>query len=282
MAEPTSAEIEQQINAIQPPAGPETPQAPETPAQPAQTPEPVQPGQGEPEPQGQPPSDVPAQGAQVETPAAVPSELEKLMREKGINDPNMIAKIYHDLEADHTRKSQELARLRQENAQPTPQAPQPEPLNREALNQRFVEDLAKDPVGTMAKLVDVLASEKVRPFEETRKEGLLNSEIIRLSTSPDTAQTFNLKQVQDEMKVVVAEDPAYLDNLPRKLATLHDIALGRLVRRGFTVNATKKQIPAQNPVPEGGPSKAAAPQVFDEKKASAAELEAHINSLAQG
>jgi hypothetical protein len=280
MSDPTSAEIEQQILALQNPAGTE-PQA-QPAAQPAQTqpPEPVQSGQGEPEPQGQPSSDVPAQGTQVETPAAVPTELDKLMKEKGITDPNLVAKMYHDLQADHTRKSQELAKLRaQEGTQPTTPQPAMHPAGMEELNAKFVEDLAKNPLATIAKVVDALAGEKVKPFEATQKQALLDKEIIRLSTSPETAHTFNLKQVQDEMKIVAQEDPTYLDNLPKKLLTLHDSALGRLVRRGFTVNAPKTQIPSQTPPPEGGANKPSPAQTIDVKKASAAELEAYINSL---
>lgn len=277
----TSADIEAQINAM----AAETPQ----PSQASVQEQPViatapdaQPGKADKEVQlGQVLSDPSKTVAgQGETKPAEPQAIDALMAEKNVTDPNLIAKMYKDLQSDYTRKAQELAELRKRESvvqQQTQTQPQVNPLD--SMNQQFVNDLAQNPLGTLSKLVDALAAEKVKPFEATRKEAVLNAKVVELSTSPDTGKTFNLKPVQDEIRKVYSENPAMLDNLPATLSLVHDIALGRLARKGFTVNAQIAPVQGQEPVPVEGRNKPTQ-TTLDIRKASSAELEAYINNLA--
>lgn len=217
---------------------------------------------------------------QIETKPAEPKAIDALMAEKNVTDPNLIAKMYKDLQSDYTKKAQELAELRKrESAVQQPTQTQPQVNSLDDINQQFVNDLAQNPIGTIAKLVNAVAAEKVKPFEETRKEAVLNAKVVELSTSPDTGKTFNLKPVQDEIRQVYSENPAMLDNLPATLSLVHDIALGRLARKGFTVNAQIAPVQGQEPVPVEGRNKPTQ-TTLDIRKASSAELEAYINNLA--
>ena len=70
-----------------------------------------------------------------------------------------------------------------------------------------------------------------------------------------SAAAVALKPVQDEIRQVYSENPAMLDNLPATLSLVHDIALGRLARKGFTVNAQVAPVQGQEPVPVEGRNK---------------------------
>jgi hypothetical protein len=221
---------------------------------------------------------------QIVTPPEDKVTFEQLKAKTGIVDADALAASFQEAQRKITQQAEELKKLKSPAAPAptpgTPATPATPPIDREAANARFVEELAKDPIRTIAKLVNVITESKIEPLAEDRKNTLLQKEVIRLATAPDTAATFNAPEVHDEMKKVCEENPIYLTDLPKNLSTVHDIAIGRLVRRGVVVGASKP-IPGQVPVPEPGSQKPVAPQALDPKKASAAELEALINSLAR-
>jgi hypothetical protein len=276
MTEQTSADIEQQINAVksatQPPNG-----------QVVTVVAPVSTGQAEVPIQvpAQTSADVVSTPAQVEQKTAEQVTAETIAKEQTSSSPTEIERSYAELRKKFTQTAMENAKLRAQTAQPQPINAEPTPApaaNMDEINRRFVEDLSRNPIETLAKVVKALNQEDLKPFAETQKQAKLNEEIIRLSTSADTAQTFNLKQVQDEIKKVIEENPNYLDNLPQNLATAHDIALGRLARRGFQVNVPQTVI-SQSPVPVEGRNKSLPATVIDPKGMTAAQLEAQINAL---
>lgn len=166
----------------------------------------------------QPQEQVPVQVVQQLEPSVQPT-FEELKAKKHIQTPEELAKIYAALERDYSRKSQELAK-RQETTQPIPTE---QPLAYEEYSQRFKEDYENDPLGTMAKLVQVLN----QPLLEKQKESDLEREVLRLSGSPNTAD-FNLPEMQEEMQKVVNERPFMKGNLSVHLQDAYWIAKGRL------------------------------------------------------
>lgn len=234
------------------------------------------------ESQVKPSADV-AQAAQVEQKTEEVKALDALMKEKGITDPNTIAKMYKDLQSEFTRKSQELSRLKNQEVQSQQQS-LPVNNNMDAANQAFVNDFVANPLLAIAKLTEAISVERIKteinPLREAHKTAILNDKIIQLSTSPETATTFNLKPVQDEIRKVIEEDPTMLDNLPNKLSIAHDIALGRLARKGFTVNAnTQTAISGQVPTPEASRGRSVEIGTVDTSKMTSKQLEEYIRTI---
>jgi hypothetical protein len=195
------------------------------------------------QPQGQIPTAQPQ--AQNEPASAPAVTFEQLQQKSGVPNPDVLAQNYANLRKEFERKSQELAQLRRAETTPQqPVTPQPQPVSDiDSMNQAFVNDLAKNPMGTIAAVVKAIAEQQTKPLYEQQKEVRLRNELMRLSSSPTTA-TFNLPEVQAEIQNVFKENPSYQGDMAENLETAYTLALGRLARKGTVVGQAPQRIAA--------------------------------------
>ena len=195
--------------------------------------------------QGQPPE---AQPQVQNEPGVATTTFEQLQQKSGVKSPDDLATNFINLQREFSRKSQELAQARRtETVQPQPVA-QPQPIvnDKERMNQAFVTDLAQDPLGTIAAVVSQLNQRDFKPFVEQQKDTALKNELIRLSSSPTTA-SFNLPEVQAEIKNVLTERPEYLSDLAGNMDILYTLAMGKLARNGVALSTQSPNRVVQNP-----------------------------------
>ncbi len=72
---------------------------------------------------------------------------------------------YNELRREFTRKSQELAQMKRQQ-QPPQQQGQGQQVNQEALNNQFWQEFQNDPVNALFRVVDAMAGQKVRQYQD--------------------------------------------------------------------------------------------------------------------
>lgn len=174
-------------------------------------------------------------------PALTDEKLQEFIEKKHIapQDTYKVVEMYKNLEREFSKKSQELASLKR--IAPTEQAYQQPvqpvspitglPYTNNDTNAQLLEDLQQNPIVTMRKIAELAYGSQVSQLSETINEQRLHNTVVKLSTSPDTAE-FNLPVVQEEIKAIISERPEMGQNLSENLATLNDLAIGRLYRTG--------------------------------------------------
>ena len=234
----------------------------------------------------------PPKEAQVEKPKEVPSTtvqegktdkeqekeqkgvFEELKEKKGLQSVDELAKSYVELEKGFTRKSQELADLKKKEQFHTPAVTDsyygetPE----ESANRLFREKWDRNPIGTLIDVQNII----LKPVRDTTRQIELRNEIVRLSSSPQTAD-FNLPEVQQEIKKIVEENPdKYSENLIDNLEDLYWISKGRLGTR--SQGTSQERVTPRTP-PVEGTSKPVPEEPFNQWTASEDELLSTIKGL---
>lgn len=208
---------------------------------------------------------------------------EQLQDKSGVKSPDELARSYAELRRSFDQKAQENAELKRQQAlgqQPVQQPysqPQPPINDIDRMNEAFVGDLQRNPLGTIAQIVKAMTAHENKPFIESQKEIALKSEIARLKSSPNTS-TFNLPEVQDEITKVLQENPDYMDNLPRNLEMVHERALGRIAMRSKVNVGTQVQGQTPSAFVEGK-NRPSQPQAFDPQTSSLDDLKRVIQQL---
>lgn len=177
----------------------------------------------------------------VETPLLTEEQVKEMLDKKHVapQDTWKLAKMYQDAQRKVTQTSQELANLRK--VVPTEQpimAPVQSvspitglPYTNTDPNAQLLEDLQQNPILTLRKVAEVAYGTQINGLAESLNEQKLHNTVVRLSTSPETAE-FNLPVVQEEIKAIMAERPEMVNNMADSLPILTDLAIGRLYRTG--------------------------------------------------
>jgi hypothetical protein len=238
------AEINKQEN-----PEPEIPEVTPTPApapveQSRQAIEPVQPSgeakktDNNPQPVAAPTTGEPPK---TETPLLTEQQVQELLEKKHVppQDTWKLAKIYMDAQKKISQQGQELSALRKvvpteqpimapvQNVSPITNLP----YTSSDPNAQLLEDLQQNPIMTLRKIAEVAYGSQVNQLAESLNEQKLHNTVVRLSTSPETAE-FNLPVVQEEIKAIMAERPELANNMADNLPILNDLAIGRLYRAG--------------------------------------------------
>jgi hypothetical protein len=193
---------------------------------------------------------------------------EQLQAKQGFKSPDDLAKSYSELRKEFDRRNQAP---RQEVAPPQPYVqPTPTPNTKEQFNQQFVNELSVDPLGTLLKYSRAIIASETQPLMQTQRDIALQSEVARLSSSPQT-QTFRSPEVQAEIKNILNE------NLPKNISTAYERALGRLAIKGTSLGAMPNS--ASRAVPMEGSSKPVVSQPVSMNDMSIADLETAIKTL---
>lgn len=277
----SSTELAARIQAMSSPASQiqepvQPPQSAEQASQGQQTPPVsyVQPGQGE-------PVHTQEQKAQVETQTDEQVTFEDLQQKTGIPNPDALAQSYDQLVRKMHSQAQELSRLRSQEAVQPQQFPQQPEQPPQDLNAWLMEGAEK---GDLAARIIALNQAMNKPLMENQEEVRFKQEIVRLSSSPSTAE-FNLPDVQAEIQKIIQEKPQkYINTATGKIKTdeledLYYLAKGRLNRPAVNMGAVQKQNQGVGSVIVEGRSKPMPHKPFNPVGASSAELEAYINSL---
>lgn len=191
----------------------------------------------------------PIQGQQPTTetkPTLTDEQVKDFLDKKHVpqQDAWKLVEMYKNAEKKISQTSQELASLKKNVpiAQPAMQpAVQPEQSNVSQIsglpytstdpNAQMLEDLQANPIATMQKVAELSYGKQVGQLTESLNDQKLHNAVVRLSTSPDTAE-FNLPAVQEEIKAIMAERPDLSNNISDNLPMLNDLAIGRLYRAG--------------------------------------------------
>jgi hypothetical protein len=243
LAKPDNPEPEQ-VTTQQPQA--QTP-PPAPVEQPRQAISPVQPsGQTQGTENSTPATAAPTTGQPQATqaPALTETQVQDILDKKHIapQDTWKLAKMYQDAQRELTKKSMEAASLKKivGAGQPVTQPITPPamvssitglPYSNQDPNAQLLEDLQQNPILTLRKVAELAYGSQVGELTESLNEQKLHNTVVKLSTSPETAE-FNLQVVQDEIKAVIAERPELAGNLAENLPVLNDLAIGRLYRAG--------------------------------------------------
>ena len=199
---------------------------------------------------------------------------EELQEKKGLQSVDELAKSYVELEKSFHKKSQELADLKKKEQFHTPAVTDsyygetPE----ESANRLFREKWDRNPIGTLIDVQNII----LKPVRDTTRQIELRNEIVRLSSSPQTAD-FNLPEVQQEIKKIVEENPdKYSENLIDNLEDLYWISKGRLGTR--SQGTSQERVTPRTP-PVEGTSKPVPEEPFNQWTASEDELLSTIKGL---
>jgi hypothetical protein len=209
----------------------------------------------------------------------------ELQSKTGVKTVDDMVKNYNEAVKKIHQQGQELANLKKVPQQQNPwnnELPENPPSDPEeakrVVNEWFQNNVEKDPVGTIAKINDLL----MRPIKEQNRDIVFRNEIMRLSSHPSTAD-FNTPEIQDEMQKVISEKPhRYLDGFgkidPSALEDAYFVAKGRVVRV-VAQQVSQPKINKPAPVEGGNKNPPQKPKVFNPHSASMDELDAEIRRL---
>lgn len=205
---------------------------------------------------------------------------ETLKQKIGIPNPDALAKSYDNLVKKMTQQGQELSMLRGRETNQQQSMPKQLQQEEQDLNQWVAEGYEK---GDLAARIVALTQAVNKPLIENQEEANFRQEIVRLSSSPNTAE-FNLPEVQTEIQKIIQEKPyKYINHATGKIKTneledLFYIAKGRLNKSVNNAQPDRTSNIANNVAVEGR-STTVPPKSFNRVGASAAELEAYIKSI---